>query len=571
MPRTDYESWEKPDLIERIKQLEERKKYGLVWDEERTVEQFEVETRGKLPVLTEDKAKEIHTDEEGPTHILIEGDNYHALSVLNYTHEGRIDVIYIDPPYNTGNNDFIFNDNFVSREDAYRHSKWLSFMSKRIKNSKKLLKNTGILIISIDDNEVAQLKIICDEVFHEKNFIAILPTIINLKGNNDQFGFSGTHEYNLVYAKDKTQAMINEFELSDEELEDWEEDENGFYKRGANLKSTGVNAPRQKRPNLYYAIFITSENRLYVTDNDELPENRIGKGDTKILPITDGNEMTWRWEKKRIKRNGNQEIIIVKSGETYSLYKKQRPGIGDFPTKRPKSFFYKPEYSSGNGTALIKSLFGEKAFDNPKPIELIKDLLFLTSKKEGIILDFFAGSGTTGHAVIDLNQKDKGRRQFILCTNNENKIAEDICYPRISKAIQGYKNNKGIKVEGLGGNLRYFKTTFVPGEKTDSNKKLITERSVEMLCLKENTFDEIEKGNYWQIFSSKERYTAILFEPESIREFRLRIEQLEKPVSVYVFSLSDEIYVDAFAGLEEKVTLCAIPESILKVYRRIYQ
>ena len=131
MPRTDYESWEKPDLIERIKQLEERKKYGLVWDEERTVEQFEVETRGKLPVLTEDKAKEIHTDEEGPTHILIEGDNYHALSVLNYTHEGRIDVIYIDPPYNTGNNDFIFNDNFVSREDAYRHSKWLSFMRDR--------------------------------------------------------------------------------------------------------------------------------------------------------------------------------------------------------------------------------------------------------------------------------------------------------------------------------------------------------------------------------------------------------------------------------------------------------
>ena len=127
------------------------------------------------------------------------------------------------------------------------------------------------------------------------------------------------------------------------------------------------------------------------------------------------------------------------------------------------------------------------------------------------------------------------------------------------------------KRDGLGGNLKYFKTSFIKGEKTDSNKILLTERSVEMLCLKENTFDEIEKVTHWQIFSSKERYTAILFEPESIREFRLRIEQLEKPVSVYVFSLSDEIYVDAFAGLEEKVTLCAIPESILKVYRRIYQ
>ncbi len=131
--------------------------------------------KNELPVLEEDKNKEIVTDKEKPVNILIEGDNYHALSVLNYTHKGKVDVIYIDPPYNRGTGDhFIYNDKIVDKEDAYRHSKWLSFMEKRLKLAKNLLKNSGVIFISIDDNEFSQLELLCDDIFGEKNNIASL-------------------------------------------------------------------------------------------------------------------------------------------------------------------------------------------------------------------------------------------------------------------------------------------------------------------------------------------------------------------------------------------------------------
>ena len=171
MSKDKYENYTHSQLVAELKKLSKRKKYGLVWEEEKTKEKFEADAEGKLPVLIEDKKREIKTDTDKPTNILIEGDNYHALSVLNYTHAKSIDVIYIDPPYNTGNNDFKYNDKFVDREDSYRHSKWLSFMSKRLKLAKNLLKQSGVIFISIDDNEIAQLKLLCDDVFSEKNFI----------------------------------------------------------------------------------------------------------------------------------------------------------------------------------------------------------------------------------------------------------------------------------------------------------------------------------------------------------------------------------------------------------------
>ena len=172
MPKKDYKGFSREQLIDELNKLAKRKKYGLVWEEERTREQFEA--GGNLPVLVENMKREVRNDNEKPTNILIEGDNYHALSVLNYTHAKSIDVIYIDPPYNTGNDDFRYNDKFVDQEDNYRHSKWLSFMSKRLKLAKQLLKNTGVIFISIDDNELSQLKLLCDEIFLEQNFIAII-------------------------------------------------------------------------------------------------------------------------------------------------------------------------------------------------------------------------------------------------------------------------------------------------------------------------------------------------------------------------------------------------------------
>lgn len=587
--KINYDNWSKEDLIKEIRRIKETT-YGLVWhrdvpqekidvlinpDARTPEEMFANEVGGKpFPVLKEVKGKEVFFDKDDQTHILIEGDNYHSLAVLNFTHQEAIDVIYIDPPYNTGNNDFIYTDNFksgyVDREDPFRHSKWLSYMEKRIKLAKNLLKDTGILVISIDDNEVAQLKMLLDDpnFFGEKNFIAILPTIMNLKGNQDQFGFAGTHEYTIVYAKDLAKAKIGHFVVDDDGLDKWEEDEYGFFKKGANLKATGVNAPRKKRPNLFFPIFITKSNECYVTDDNKAKN----KTDLEILPITDGKEMSWRWSKDKIRKE-KHNIIIENGGATITIYKKQRPAIGDLPSSKPKTIFYKPEYSSGNGTAQLKALFGDKVFNNPKPLDLIKDLIAITSPKNGTCLDFMAGSGTTGHAVLDLNKEDGGNRKFILCTNNENNIATDVCQPRLQKVIKGYKNNKGEKVEGLGGNLRYYTAyDFVESEPSDKNKHKLVNKCTEMLCIKEGIYDLVTETEDYKILKNNDnRYLGIIFYEDAIDEYKKAIKKIDAQINTYVFSLGDDPHTAQFADISDKVALQAIPEIILKVYQEIFK
>ena len=211
MSKDNYSNFSKEDLIEKLEKLESRKKYGLIWDEEKTKEKFEKDAENALPVLKELKSKEIKTDNESPTNILIEGDNYHALSVLNFTHQGKVDVIYIDPPYNTGKNDFKYNDKWINEDDSYRHSKWLSFIYKRLTLAKKLLNENGIIFISIDDNEMAQLKLVCDNIFGEKNRLSThhIQVRYGNKSLNEKKDFQELLEYVLIYAKNSYNFKAN--------------------------------------------------------------------------------------------------------------------------------------------------------------------------------------------------------------------------------------------------------------------------------------------------------------------------------------------------------------------------
>ena len=276
-------------------------------------------------------------------------------------------------------------------------------MYPRLLLAKDLLRDDGVIFISIDDNEQANLKLLCDDVFGEQNCLAQLPTIMNLKGNQDEFGFAGTHEYTLVYAKRKENAQLYEFPLEEDDMGDWDSDAYGAYKQGANLKATGVNAPRAKRPNLWFPIFI----------KDEEWSLEFFEGSEEVYPMTDGKEMSWRWSKEKFK-NEPHNVIISNSGSGVSIYKKQRPSIGDLPSKKPKTLFYKPEYSSGNGTNEIKNLFGAKVFSNPKPVELIADLITISCGCDDLVLDFFSGSATSAQAVMRLNAADNGNRKFIM-------------------------------------------------------------------------------------------------------------------------------------------------------------
>lgn len=420
--------------------------------------------------------------------IFIEGDNLEVLKLLQTSYHKKIKMIYIDPPYNK-DKDFVYSDTWGDtitnyliqtdqlRDEGYtstktnstgrRHTNWLNMIYPRLWLSRNLLKDDGVIFVSIDDDEVHNLRKVMDEIYGEENFVALLPTIMNLKGNNDEYGFAGTHEYTIVYAKNKETLQLNEFNINEDEIEDWNEDEYGFYKQGANLKATGTNAPREKRPNLYFPIFLDEKDNLYITDNDLSPENYEGDIIT-LYPITNGQEMSWRWSKNKFLAE-KHNIIISRNG-TIGIYKKQRPSLGDMPSKKPKTLFYKPEYSSGNGTSQIKELFNERLFSNPKPLKLIRDFIELGLNKNDIILDFFAGSGTTAHAVMELNQEDGGDRKYILVQlpeateqNSEAykagyKKISDITKERIKRVIEKLDYKDGFKSYRLdSSNFQVFK------------------------------------------------------------------------------------------------------------------
>ncbi len=582
MPAPNYESLSKQELIKLLTERDSdveanpyKKKYGLVW--ENKPEQFDADSVGKIPVLKRDASKCILTNPDRPTHVLIKGDNYHALKVLAYTHERSVDVIYIDPPYNTGNKDFKYNDKFVDREDGYRHSKWLSFMAKRLRLAKTLLKDTGAIFLSIDDSEIAQLKLLCDDVFGADNWVVTAPVITNLKGNNDQFGFAGTHEYVLCYARAKAMTNIVGLPVSDEEADDWLTDEQGPYKIGANLKATGQNAPRAKRPNLFFP--------LYVSADGSFSTSRTAVTQEEVLPISDGVEMSWRWQRSTFERDWFDVVVRGKPG-SYALYKKQRPGLGELPSKKAKSVLYHPGYSTGNATGELKDVFGgDRVFTGPKSTKFLRDLIGMTCPKGGIVLDFFAGSGSTAHAVMQLNAEDGGGRQCILVTNDEGEFKADdgsalrggICthvtHPRLKKVIEGYTTPKGKDIAGLGENLVFFDTEFVEDRALPRSRKELSARSAEMLCLRESCF--IEEGSTdkrWRSFTDGHGKRLVVVTDEfAASDLRPLLKEDTRQTLVYVFRFGDEDDPAREYGGKglEHVTAKPVPDSLLALHRRI--
>jgi len=540
----DYSGWSKEELIKRVHALEKRKKYGLVWDEEREPEQVVLQCKKELPVLKEVKEKEIKNDPDKPTHILIEGDNYHALSVLNYTHEKSIDVIYIDPPYNTGNKDFKYNDRWVDKDDSYKHSKWLSFMEKRLVLAKQLLKENGCIFISIDDHEQSRLKFLCEEIFGEKN---VETFIWNVKDETEgampktaKYTVRKEHEYLIVCFYDKTKIKFNKYEeFTYIDKDDWNNPDND--PRG-NWMSGNISRGVSGKPGSNYFTIVTPSGNEYKRNwSISEEEYRSLFEDNRIYFSKNGSGVP----RIKIFQNEPQQVI--------------------------QSSIFSNVKSSITGKNQIIDILGECDFDHPKPIELIARIIDISSHTDAIILDYFAGTGTTGHSVLYSNKYNNSQRSFILCTNNEENICSNICYPRVEKVIKGYISNKGEEVTGLSGNLIYYKTDFVPAESTDINKEKLTNQSVEMLCLRENTFEFVMEDGSIKIFQNTEKYTAILLDQLAIPKLKEIIKDYEKPVQVYIFSLGDDNFTDEFADMKDNVTVKSIPAAILRVYRRIFK
>jgi len=586
MAKKDYKNWDKDDLIKEIEQLRKHKEYGLVWENnpEDVVERCKTE----FPILEEVKKKEITTDPEKPINLLIEGDNYHALSVLNYTHKGKIDVIYIDPPYNTGNKDFVYNDQYVDKEDSYRHSKWLSFMYKRLYLSKTLLKRNGSIFISIDDNEYPRLVMLIEKIFGENNIKTICikmseATGVKMASVIKNGRIPKLKEYLVIAKKDG----INNLYLEKLPKEQWDNEyktiiTNTSKKQVNQIKEIRDNEKRTENDlNLCNKIISNWE---YTSLSEYFKENNISKKEQENYKY----ENAWRIfrtvattdnvkkiaDEKRDSVEGAFFCVVTPQKKLYLILKEyneeqSQPRIkillaDDYLTQHPGDFW------SDIKTTGLDNEGGINFKNGKKPLKLIERIIKTKVNKNITILDFFAGSGTTGEAVLKVNGEDEGVRKFILCTYNEEngngKIIDEFCYPRMQNAIYGYKNKSG-----LGGNLKYFKTAFVPADPTDRNKTELTKKATEMLCVKEDTFEEVTSSEKYIIFRNKKRYTGIIYDYLVIDDFKKEIVHIDGKFSVYVFSLSDDTFDEEFEDVKNKVKLSPIPEAILRVYRRIFK
>lgn len=561
----------KEELQNQIQALEARiqklqsKNLGLVFEDKEEI--IVQQCKSNIPVLEAISDFESFYSDEYPNNVIIEGDNFVSLSILNFTHKEKFDVIYIDPPYNTGAKNWKYNNDYVDKDDAYRHSKWLSFMQHRLEIAKKLLKSDGVLICAIDENEHAHLSVLLEQLFpfHEIHSITIVHNPKGVQGNN----FSYTHEY-AVFVIPRNSKVINTRKLTEEEI------------YVSNLRNWGNESERTDAKNCFYPIIIR-ENQIIgfgeVAQDSFHPKSANEKkkdGSIYVWPIDEkGIERKWRYARQSVEeiadilqvkesRDGNIQIMIAKDYGTY------------------KTVWINKSYDASEyGTKLLREIVPGCDFDYPKSLYTVYDCLYavIGNRPNALVLDFFAGSGTTGHAVLQMNKDDGGNRRFVLCTNDENNndgeggIAETVCLPRISNVINGYMNRKGEVVEGLKGNLFYFKTRFIETgdiqKISDDDKVNVAACASEIVALRENTLVCEERNDWYHRYSGNNKMTIVYFREnmEKLSKALALLQKFDGERVLYIFSWgkndSRNIYATNSLRVED------IPDPILDVYREL--
>lgn len=536
-------------------------KFGLFW--ERKPEAVADSAATKIPLLT-DMNQDITTDPAAPYNILIRGDNYDALRILSFTHKRKIDLIYIDPPYNTGSRTWKYNNKFVDKDDAYKHSKWLSFMENRLLVAKSVLSKTGSVIIAIDDYEMPYLSLLLDKLF--PRYVKDTIVVIQHPQGSGSSTVSRIHEYALILTPAKLGFQGRK---SVEKTSPW------------SLKRTGQgeNNWRKNRPNSFYAILVDPVSHKVVGVGPNLGRTeRYNKGkdlhgNLQIYPLDkNGGERVWRYTRDRMQNLIKKHTINYTDKGSLTVTKNK---VAAEPVV---SVWSDSKYSAGaHGTTLLSKILGKQGtFPYPKSIHTVHDMLkmIIGNNASAIVLDFFAGSGTTGHALFQLNQEDNGHRTFILCTNNENKIFDDVCLPRIKNIITGYTYNENGKIQhekGLGGNLKCFDITSYNYPNTDDLKFQLTQNIACALCARSACFISVHVHENYVIYKNhNSKHIAILFNPSRISEFiayvnnNLNIDF----ITIYIFSYEKLISFDRFKKLKIKTKIFPIPSILTNAHAK---
>lgn len=570
--------------LDRLKKSVKKQKYGLVWMN--IPEAFDNDVENKLPILKEVPDLAIKNNDGKPTTILIEGDNYHALTCLNYTHKNKIDLIYIDPPYNTGSDGFRYKDKrfinkfpdgtTVPKDNPFRHSYWLSFMQKRLELAKELLKDSGVIFISINEEELSQLKLMCDELFGPDNYLTMFSIKVRheeriLKGDKD---FHEVVEYLLLYRKSKAHKTAKK-------IYDNTSNEDYVYE----IKELTSKPQKLKLGSKIVELF--SPDQYKVIKNP--PDADLLKKINIRGSIKEGNS-SGRFYTAYLSKIKNKRGYLIKVPDMgadrfnyryFLMPKTDKKANGDYfqgvPIDRqltkevPYPNFWDFEEDFNN----VGYEGGVEFRNGKKPINFLLKIFEMGGvkrEKNSIVLDFFAGSASTGHALLELNSVDDGNRQCILCTNNENNICTEKCYPRLDNVING-KNG----VKRLGGSLKYYKTEFIGKNNilsaTDADKIELARNAGGLLAIAENTLEMVKQNKYWQLFedANKEKYTAVYFREEldKFDEFLGMVEALKRKTTVYIFSWSSEEFSEDFDHIND-VKVKTIPQPILEIYKNIY-
>ena len=455
------------------------KKYGLVFEEHR--EEIDEILATHTPVLTEDGSLLI--DNGGQMNFLLEGDNLASLQLLLKTHKGKIDLIYIDPPYNTGSKDFIYDDAFVDKTDLFSHSKWLSFMSCRLEIARRLLAPNGSIFISIDDNEQAPLKLLCDEIFGEDCFVADVAWQRAYSPRNDSKGISNEKEHILVYSRTpewsphklpRTAKMDSKYKNPDNDDRLWRTSD-AFAPSAATHQGMVYAIQHPFTGKMIYPY----SGACWPLRQSDMLKAMQEWGEYELRDLDDAKERAavCGISPEEV-REGVMGIVLVQPIEIAAKRAQEIYDRGKWPrfffTNKGKGGIARKTYLDNTDGRVVtnlwpyeetghtdeakkelKALFdGDKPFDTPKPTRLMDRIIHIATEENALILDFFAGSGTLGHAVLKYNATNAGsNRRFILCTNNENNICREVTYERIKRVIDK---------EGYAASLKYFKVDYIP-------------------------------------------------------------------------------------------------------------
>ncbi len=554
--------------------------------------------------IKEVKDNEIISDPSLPINYIIEGDNFYSLNLLKFTHKRSFDLIYIDPPYNRPGQKFKYNNKFIDSEDPWLHSSWLSFMNHRLKIAKELLKDDGVFICAIDEKEQEALGLLLQKVFPEHK-IEIIVNQHSSRGKQGK-GISFCHEYHYILYPNDNKRYIFPQEISNEDRE------YGHLRQwGSESMRDDPNVPGRS---MFYPIYI--KNNKIIKAGDPLPEGakepkpneQVEDGMIKVWPIDKENvPRKWAIGRKSVEERNNKGLLIVVKNSKTKLFEIKHTR----ETAPVKSMWYDKRFDANSfGSRLLTKILGKEMKGMfPKSIYTLEECLKITikHKKNAKVLDFFAGSGTTGHAVLNLNKLDNGIRSFVMCTNNEDKIAEEVCYPRTKNVIKGYKfkgtikqelftkdldykdfeNNEKLlkeinnliksnekkydkikkviengclriigekkvekKTDPIQANLKYFKIdedNLV--SKTNNDLKNIFKRIKEIILFKNETYDEFKISKDFEIYENNENTSSLLFNHLETKKLIDEIKKIKKTHKIYIFSFGDRDFSSEFKDL----------------------